>query len=422
MNSGGKEGFLMLFIVLSISVGLFNAGTARTINRNTEDRIRNSIGTDIVADQRWRGFDQDGLSVVQRADNIGGSITAGSDVAVFVEPPFVEFQMLDGVESVARVMSIDDASLRTKTDNESATLIAFDPYDFARTAWWRSDLTPHALNEYMNMMMEFPGSAVLSESLREHLDLREGDTIWIDPQSNGESIELSVIAFVDYWPSFTPHGVDSHGNMISTHMVAANLEYIFSKMPRYPYSVWIRKMPGVPDGEIFDQLADMSTTFTSIESVTKPIVAANNDPELQSINGALSLGFIISMLICGIGFLIYWILSINSRALQFGVIRAMGLTRRKILGMIVWEQLLVSGVALAVGVFIGNISLSLFLPVFSLLYSGPEQNIPFRIFTAAGETMRILIIFSILMVVCFVTIGHMIRRIKVDQVLKLGED
>jgi len=418
MDSGGREGFLMLFIILSISVGLFNAGTARTINRNTEDRIFNSFGADIVTRQYWRELDERGQPLIWR--DFGGS---GAN-SIFIEPPFIDFQILEGVESTARVMSINDArvQLSTNYEIEKTVLIAFDPYDFARTAWWRSDLTPHAFNEYMNIMMEFPSSAVLSGSLRDQLGLREGDKIRIDPLSSGESIELDVLAFVDYWPSFSPHKLDSGGSIVSNHMVAANLEYIFSKMPRYPYDVWIRKMPGVSDGEIFDQLAEMNTSFRSIETITKPIVDAKNDPALQGTNGALSLGFIISMLISGIGFLIYWILSINSRALQFGVIRAMGLTRNKILGIIVWEQILVSGVALAAGLMIGNISLSLFLPVFSLLYSGPEQNTPFKVFPTDGDATWILLIFGIVLLVCLILLGHVIRRVKIDQVVKLGED
>ena len=59
---------------------------------------------------------------------------------------------------------------------------------------------------------------------------------------------------------------------------------------------------------------------------------------LQGMNGALTLGFIIIMVMCIIGFLIYWILSIKSRTLQFGILRAMGMKFREILMMIVYED------------------------------------------------------------------------------------
>jgi hypothetical protein len=45
-RSNGQEQFLMIFLILALSIGLFNANAARTINRNTEDSIRCEIGAD----------------------------------------------------------------------------------------------------------------------------------------------------------------------------------------------------------------------------------------------------------------------------------------------------------------------------------------------------------------------------------------
>jgi len=428
MNSGGKESFLMFFIILSLSVGLFSAGAARTINRNTEDRIRNEFGADIVTRQHWIELDENGRPIVDavpagighgRFANAGAS---DSEVTSFVEPPFIDFQMLEGVSGVAKVLRSENTRIKVSSGNTTTTFIAFDPYDFAHTTWWRSDLAPYALNEYMNIMMEYPGAAVLSESLREQLGLREGDKIRVDPFSNGNTVELDILAFVDYWPSFSPYTMNRSGNLVREHMIVANLEYIFARMPRSPYDVWIRKMPGVSDADIFDRLEEMKTPFKRIDTLIKPMVEAKNDPALQGTNGVLSLSFIIAMLICSLGFLIYWILSINSRVLQFGVLRAMGLTQRKIYAIIIWEQILVSGSALAAGITIGNVTMALFLPVFRLLYSGVEQNIPFKVFSAASESTRIMILFSIMLTVLLFVLVHMIRQIKIDQVLKLGED
>ena len=78
-------------------------------------------------------------------------------------------------------------------------------------------------------------------------------------------------------------------------------------------------------------------------------------------NGALTLVFIIIMVMCIIGFLIYWILSIKSRTLQFGILRAMGMKFREIIMMIVYEQLLVSGVAIFAAIFIGGVTSDLFV-------------------------------------------------------------
>lgn len=47
-SQGGKERFLMLFLVMTFSFGLFSANTARAINNNISDRIYYENGADVV--------------------------------------------------------------------------------------------------------------------------------------------------------------------------------------------------------------------------------------------------------------------------------------------------------------------------------------------------------------------------------------
>lgn len=48
------------------------------------------------------------------------------------------------------------------------------------------------------------------------------------------------------------------------------------------------------------------------------------------------------MLITAVGFAIFWILSIRDKVLQFGILRAMGLSLKKLIGMLGIEQILIS--------------------------------------------------------------------------------
>ena len=92
------------------------------------------------------------------------------------------------------------------------------------------------------------------------------------------------------------------------------------------------------------------------------------------------------MIMCIIGFLIYWILSIKSRTLQFGILRAMGMSFREIIAMILYEQILVSGVAIIIAVVIGSVASDLFVPLsnrftqplraFLLSRLSPSERIP----------------------------------------------
>ena len=59
-RSDGQEQFLMIFLILALSIGLFNANAARTINRNTEDNIRCEVGADIRLQEYWQPYDKNG--------------------------------------------------------------------------------------------------------------------------------------------------------------------------------------------------------------------------------------------------------------------------------------------------------------------------------------------------------------------------
>ena len=97
---------------------------------------------------------------------------------------------------------------------------------------------------------------------------------------------------------------------------------------------------------------------------------------------------VVIMLMTVIGFLIYWIISIRSRTLQFGVLRAMGVTFREVISTLGWEQLLVSLVSIAMGFVIGGIASDMFVPMFRTMYDAADQVPPFRVQGDPGDYIK----------------------------------
>lgn len=425
-RSNGQEQFLMIFLILALSIGLFNANAARTINRNTEDTIRCQVGADIQLQEYWQKYGSNGLPIIED-DGFGmtldTSATYGSSQAVkYYEPNFQRYRQLEGVASAARVFR-SNATRISKGSSRSDTinLMAIDPYDFAQTAWTRSDLYRYHMNEYMNVMISMPNAVILSSNLKEKLGLSVGDGI-IYTVNNTDSVDGVVIAFVDFWPGFQPIVADRNGKVVEQSLIVSSLEFMLSKTAFQPYEVWLKRLPDATDKLIYDALEDSRIQITTIRSATQQITAAKNDPQLQGTNGALTLGFIVSMLICAVGFLIYWIMSVQGRVLQFGIFRAMGLSKAAVIGMLVSEQVLVSGVAVAVGIVLGGLSSRLFVPLFQLVYSSADQPIPFRIIADPTDAGKIYLILAVLLLCCFAVLARLILRIKIDQAVKLGED
>jgi putative ABC transport system permease protein len=160
----------------------------------------------------------------------------------------------------------------------------------------------------------------------------------------------------------------------------------------------------------------------SMKDTSQEIIAAKNDPILQGTNGTLTLGFIITMTVSFIGFLIYWIFNIRERTLQFGILRAMGLPKKKLIGMIIAEQLLISGSAIVAGILIGTLASSLYVPLLQVVYSPAEQVPPFVVVSYLSDYLRMFVILFIMLAIGCIILGVLISKIKMDQALKLGED
>ncbi len=67
-----------------------------------------------------------------------------------------------------------------------------------------------------------------------------------------------------------------------------------------------------------------------------------------------TLSFILSLIVCSVGFLLYWVMTLKQRELQFGIYRAMGMRMREVKAMLLNEQIFLSFLPLLAGAGIGN--------------------------------------------------------------------
>ncbi len=122
------------------------------------------------------------------------------------------------------------------------------------------------------------------------------------------------------------------------------------------------------------------------------------------------------------GFLIYWILSIQRRALNFGIFRAIGLSGRKVIGMLACEQFLISGLSIGMGIVIGLVSSGWFVPLLQIANNTAEQVPPFHVVASPMDFIRIFGVVFLMLAVCLLVLGVLVSRIRIAQVIKLGED
>lgn len=405
-SQGGRERFLMLFLVITFGLGIFSANTARAINNSKSDRIYYSTGTDVVLDAFWR-------------------LESIEDETSYAEPDFSLYEELSGVESATKVLKTDVSTALggIKNDTES-TLMCIEPGKFAQTAWFRDDLLPVHWWNYCSALVECK-SGVLASRSWEAKGVQLGDTITVKWSGN-DSIQLTVLAFVDYWPSLDPNEtvvVNERTKETATKdFLICNYNYIRKLTEFQPYQIWIDLADDATSEQLYADIQAKNIKLQNVTDSSQLLIEEKTDPELQGMNGALTLGFVVIMLMTVIGFLIYWIISIRSRTLQFGVLRAMGVTFKEIIGTLGYEQLLVSVASIAAGFVLGGIASDIFIPLFRTMYDANNQTPPFIVQGEGGDYIKMYIIIAIMLVGGFTILGGIIKRININKALKLGED
>ena len=419
-RSSGAEQFLMIFLILAVAVGIFSANAARTLNQNIEDRIRYDMGADISMSVEWL-----------EEDVYGPSGFAIPGEAIKIEPDFTQFQDIEGAEGAAKVYVNRGAKMQSKANSSSQsgiTLMGIDPAEFSKVTWTRNDLFyPYHINAYLKLLSEAPRGIMISSSLAETLNVSVGDVVNVS--INDETpCEMIVYAIINYWPSIQPYDTTSRwarygGGVRYNHFAVCNLTYLHAKFAKDPYQVWIKKASGVTDTDIFNYIdSHRELRVQRLNYADQQLIQQKNDPLLQGFNGMLTLGFIITMFICVIGFLIYWVISIRARTMQFGVLRAMGMPFSGILRMILVEQLLISFVSILVGVILGGIASDLFVPLLEVMFP-ITQNVPaFQVVALRSDYYKVYTIIGAMLVVGILVLARLIGRTKMDQALKLGED
>ncbi|MDA3847387.1 MAG: hypothetical protein PF505_12735, partial [Vallitaleaceae bacterium] len=418
--------FIMLFIMLSLSFGILNSSQARTLNLNTVDRVLYHNGADIVIDP----FKED--------EATGGGIyvdlfaasnpSDGLNHVVESSVNYEAYKTLDGVKSMSRVISNNEAIVKKGSSSVlDMQLMAFTPHEFIDTTWYRNDLLPAHINSYMNMMTQAPIAAVLSTDMRDVHNMEVGDEILVIWE--GATINAIVYAFIEYFPTYNPYTLiedkddeKAIARYEKVPFVMLNLDYIDSKLPSQDYTIWIDKEEGVTDRYIQEQLIDKDLEATDVVYTTQELISAKNAPLLQGTNGILTMCFIITMVITFIGYLIFWIMAMKGRALKFGIFRAMGMSMNQVTKIIVYEQILMTGAAIGFGFSLGIVASKIFVPMLQMVESAESQVPPFIVVLLRRDYLQTLGIAGAMLLVGLVILFIIVRRFKVNQVLKLGED
>lgn len=412
IRTGGKQLFIMEFLILTVALGIFNATVARTILSNDEENMRYQLGADVVMQEEWK-------------DNSVNVAMGLADQLVYVEPDSNRFMELEGVEHAAKVINVTATINRDSKVNVSgvtATVCGITTNEFGLVAADMGD-NPYSLVQYLNVLGSDPGAILVSSNFKTRYGYGLGDSISF--LYNGINASGVIYGFFDYFPSYIPYNTvilgDGTAEKQENYMIVANMSKLINVWGVTPYELWFTMKDGSPD-TLADYIEANQVEMVKFDNMEEKMYELRNEPMLQGTNGILTMSFIVILILCGAGFLIYWILSIKERELLFGVFRAMGMSRRGIIKMLFNEQLFSSVLFILVGAGIGALASRLFVPLIQIAYAPENQVLSLKLVTQTSDMVRLFVIIGVMFVICMLVLIRLIFGMKITNALKLGED
>lgn len=415
--------FLMIFLMLTLSVGIFSAVSARTINLNSKEKVFYTTGCDMALEPFWE-IDRSGggAGPVEGGSYSGATTTVNTGVPRYFEPSFMPYTQIDGVEHAAKVFIRSEANAEAGGQFiDGIDLMGIEPYDFGTVAWFRNGLLKGHINEYLNLLAEEQSACLVSGSMSRKFGIKQGDYIQVGWPGT-EKANMTVYGIVDYWPGWNPNIKPDDNEKKEPMLLIGNLQYIQDHLLIEPYQVWLKLKTGATSKQVYEDIENKNLNINRLTDANQKLIELKNNPFQLAINGAMTLGFIISSLVCLFGFLLYWIISIKSRTLQFGIFRAMGLSSGQLFAMVVIEQLLTSAAAVLGGLLTGFTASRLFVPFFQAAFDAYSQVPPFKVVSTASDRMKVYTLIGITIGTGLVILGVLLSRIRINHAIKLGED
>lgn len=444
-----NQGFLAVFLIMTVAGGIFDANMARTMNSNMEKRIVYNVGCDAIYNEDFR------LRIQKNKD--------GSVSWMYDEPDFGKYESLknEGIcDGVTRVLEDERVDISAGSGSISdAYLMAINTKEFGETAKLQSDQNDdindaHWFN-YLNELAKEPDGVIISSNLAKALGLKVGDSLnysryvpeAVDDDQIYASENAKVCAIVKGFPGYEryTYETDAEGNVTEQekYLIVANYATVVEKFGMTPYSVWMNLSKGKTVDDIVgylggeksensdstaDNLTDtksekvQSEIYRNITSAQQLIDENKNSATVQITNGMFTLSFILSLIVCSVGFLLYWVMTLKQRELQFGIYRAMGMRMREVKAMLLNEQIFLSFLPLLAGAGIGITATAMFVRLISIIYLPQKHNIGVNVYIYQSDMLELAGVLFVAVAVCYVVISRLLKSMKIAQALRLGED
>lgn len=315
----------------------------------------------------------------------------------------------------------------------------FDAHPDALIVTWSQD----AQRTTIGALLAYPATDPLDAIVSRRMQSQNGLTYGLDAAPfrvygiGGSNLYFRAVDITEYYPSLydtTPNDAVPQGDSF----MVVNVHELLYQMNRRPSAtfyadeVWLRFDAGVLNPRDQDAVgafvlaqdsadADRVVVVASV-SVAHELSRLRTDPLSLGLLGLMYLAFIIALALSVVGLLTYAGLTAQARRAEFGVLRALGLSSRRVVGSLALEQLFVMGIGALLGGVLGGVLAAQVVPTLALGAAGEGITPPF---VMRVETRR-LVEYALLMIgvlaLVLSTSLLLIRQLSLARTLRLGDE
>ena len=410
IKQSGKQQLIILFLIMTISLGMYHSIVARTILENAILNTEYTDGVDMILSEKWdEAVDQEGMKT-----------------GIYIEPDYKRYASMSFAKQYTRVYNDVNGYIQEgKNERQNIHIMGIHTKEFGTiTNVDRRFLEKHYY-EYLNELAKDEEGVLLSKNFKTDLGYNVGDYITYCNE-NKTSVKCKIVDFFDYWPGYAPTvtqiAPDGSANTENNYLLVMHYDYSKSVFGIRPYDVWISLKDDATTQQIYDWISDNNYKVQNYVNRKEDLETTASDPLLQGTNGVLTLGFVVTLILCAVGYMIYWIMSIKDRELIIGVLRASGFHKSEVIKMILIEQLFAGVLSVFAGIGIGYVSSKLFVPIIQISFASATQILPLSLVIEKLDMIRLYGVITTVMICCVGVLITILFKMNITKALKLGEE
>ena len=427
-RSTGSYRIPLLLLILTLSLAVFTASLAQSMSRQIVAEIRYRFGADMRLTEVGESIEIDplGLSSANNAENadsedVQQESTSAQGYTSWSFLPLAEHRNAPGVQAVARVGRYK-ALAEVGQWKQEGRFMGIDRTDFPEVVFWRTDFARSSLGSLMNALALAPDGVLVPNSFLRRMALKQGDSLRVVvsiPEQRKEltwvetPIDFQIVGSFDRFPSWEPEQGPA---------IVGNLDYVFANAGgQFPFDVWLRTDPD-PDYLLIErELKDKGFRILGWEAPGPLVLQALRRPEFQGVVGLLSIGFVACTLLTILGFALFTVSSFRERAIETGVLRALGFTPQEVISLMGWELTVLLLFGLTVGTGIGIWTSGVFIPLLQTGIDPMPTLLPLAPQIAWPRVYQVYLILGILYICSTALLTISLMRSQVTQAIKMGE-